>query len=363
MSTCVREKVLRLLPPENCSATFDSLPDCITLAWDTISNAKYYVIYRSAVTCEAGMIKIDSTTQTGYTDTVTTSDKYYYRIAGIDDVGIEGQRGECITGRVRLLDAPEQVKASCGLYSDRIRISWQAVPRATGYVIVRGTTNILENAHPVDTVTSLFQFDSVNSTDLIYYWVCARNELGNSRFSSFLFGRTLNQTELQVIGDTTGILLSWKMDTAIVRSSLYRYESDTSAYLLVADVEGTTFHDDIDDYGVRTYMLISKTAAGDSCISIGEGLKRLVPPTGFSAISDSSGIHLSWDVLPNAEKYFLYRSLLPDDTLLLREISDTTYLDRPVLTGDYFYRVVGVNNYQLGMFSNVVKVRTMRTGK
>jgi fibronectin type 3 domain-containing protein len=346
MSVCLRGAAGLLSPPESLSASYDERPNIIALSWKALSQAHHYVIYRALGTCSLKMRKIDSsTTAPKFTDNPPTSDTCSYMVAGVDSFGIEGLPSSCVSGRVKLLPAPANIKTSNGLYVNRIRISWDPVAGADGYICYRGNSNVASLATPVDTVTSLFLFDSVPSTTLYYYWVEARDRLGPGKRSTYRWGRTFIPPTLDISGvnDSTYIL-SWKTDTTATKwKYIYRGSFQDEVPFKFDSTIGLSDTIILNDYTGYRYSIVARTSVGDSAFSDPIELARRPPaPTGLVAIGDSIGVSLHWNPIPGVSGYLIYRSDSLTETIYgyaLDGASDTFYVDYSATAARYYYQV------------------------
>lgn len=83
----------------------------------------------------------------------------------------------------------------------------------------------------------------------------------------------------------------------------------------------------------------------------GGGSSTIPAPTGFTAVRiDPSRVQLTWDSVPNATTYHIYR-----DGAIGWIITDTKYID-VYATGQHSYQVAAVVNSTLGQKSSSVTV-------
>ena len=90
-----------------------------------------------------------------------------------------------ITQICAIPSVPTGVSATDGIYNDKIAISWDAVPGATGYEIWRNTNSDPGSASKIADDDSS-PYDDYNNIpdDIYYYWVKSVNDCGTSDFSS-----------------------------------------------------------------------------------------------------------------------------------------------------------------------------------
>ncbi len=312
MSLCRRGRVTLPAAPENVEASFETDHETITLSWDSLPGIRCYIIYRSTTSCASDslMMKIDSTASCTYLDSVPTSKICFYHIAGVDGAGNEGSLSACSQGRVKLLPAPLNIKASDRLYNAKIRVSWDAVAGADGYVIYGGESNTASMAVALDTVTSLFIFDSTSKTSLYYFWIAARNHLGTGTRSGYVSGRIFPKPDLLIVAHPDAVNLSWTVDaTAALPYYIYRSSEAADSYLCIDSTMTTSYNDTPPDYDNYKYRVMVKTSIGDSSFSNYRiGCMVPPPPAGFFATDCPEGVLLQWNRIPGIDAYFIYCS-------------------------------------------------------
>jgi hypothetical protein len=348
MSACVRSSISRLSPPENVKASYDEIPRLVVLSWNVLEGAHHYTIYRSTASCFSKMEKIDSTTVLpAYRDSVPTSEPCSYSVAGVDSLGVEGLQSACVQGRVKLLPAPINFKATNGLYAHKVRVSWDSVPGANGYIYYRGNSNVFEKSIPIDTVTSLYDFDSVVSTSLRYYWVAARDRLGPGKLSGYVWGRTLMPPQSTVIAfNESSVTLACETDTtALEMKYLYSFFIDEDDFRCIDSTTGSFFIEKPTDYSVQKYRLLIKTAVGDSMFSdIVQGSTFIPAPAGLKATGSIDGVSLEWNSIPGIEKYLVFKAdSLSDSTIFLGYAYDTSFIDLEITASRCQYQVAADN--------------------
>ena len=82
--------------------------------------------------------------------------------------------------------APGEVAASAGIYTDRVKVSWNAPDYASGYTLWRSGTNDVNGASSVAAGIASTNYSDSNAVPgvLYYYWVKATNSSGTSVFSA-----------------------------------------------------------------------------------------------------------------------------------------------------------------------------------
>ena len=146
----------------------------VVLAWNVVSEASGYNVYRSAT--EAGAynkVNTAALTDTGFTDTGLSPDTtYWYKISAIID-GTEGLQSIQISAST-LTSIPGNVRVTS---SDTIRVvlAWNAVSEASGYHVYRSDSeNGIYNRINTGTVTGTgFTDTNVSAYTTYFYKVSA----------------------------------------------------------------------------------------------------------------------------------------------------------------------------------------------
>lgn len=250
------------------------------------------------------------------------------------------------------IPAPTGVTATDSSHSYKIVVSWSA--SASAYTIYRGTVDAAHSSSPVATVNGATSWED---TDVIpgqeyYYRVQAFGTNSASELSDSDVGQAAEgppeTPEIYSISDnlyTDRIQLAW---SSVEHASGYEILRGTSQELAEAAsivvIGGTTFQDTEAQAGIRYFYWIRSTNGfGNSLEASGFGSRKLSAPGGFSA-SDGTAtdrVDLSWDPVPNATSYRIYRGISSDSTeSLIGESTDPEYSDFPstILT-NYWYSV------------------------
>lgn len=160
-------------PPGNLSASTGTHPDHIVISWQAVELATRYEIER-AETEDGPYTLVGTSSTTSYSDAVETQGKWYwYRVRACNDAGC-GPWSAPVRGYAGRPPAPENVLASQGDFSDKIRISWDPVPGATHYQVFRDR---VENGTYNEVVASAVEENFVYDTNVhpaTWYWYRVR---------------------------------------------------------------------------------------------------------------------------------------------------------------------------------------------
>jgi hypothetical protein len=118
----------KIFPPESVAASDSLFADGIRITWTDRSGIETgYVIYRRMASDPNAPVAIDTTGANidRYDDTsVPPGTVFSYCVAATDGNGFESARDSCDIGSRGFVQAPEQVRASDGQYTDRVVLRW-----------------------------------------------------------------------------------------------------------------------------------------------------------------------------------------------------------------------------------------------
>ena len=167
----------------------------VALSWGATSGANYYKLSRTNLYPDGagGEIALrtvlldDAVAGTTYTDTTVTDGKMYsYAVQAVNPVGTSSE-SSAVTARplpAAPSAAPSGLAASAASATS-IKLTWSAVPGATGYVIYRSTTSGGPFSFPANfdnacVETSLTDTTNLTTKTTYYYQVSAVNSAGVS---------------------------------------------------------------------------------------------------------------------------------------------------------------------------------------
>jgi len=299
------------------NVSYGIYPDKIILSWNSVSTATNYRVYRDGV-------EIQNTTQLTYTDTsIQQGIAYSYLVVSENQAGLCTDTTDNYEIGWAKLSPPQQFTATDGTSESNITLNWVSVQNATHYNIYR---RLAVTGVPYSQIASVQTFNYTDTnTDLVYgstyvYKVraaCYINGVEQESIDSDENAGILkNPTPVApVIVATNGdhadkISLSWNSVEHGSEYIVYRGSQQ------IAVVSGTTYDDSdasISSCTTYTYKVKARTIFGDvSAFSNSDiGYKKLQKPNGLLATdSEYTGkIRVSWNSVPNALNYTLYRSL------------------------------------------------------
>jgi hypothetical protein len=160
----------------------------------------------------------------------------------------------------------------------------------------------------------------------------------------------------------TSIAVSWNPVSDAVSYKLYRALNDSDPYRPLVSVDSASYTDSGVDPSTEYYYRVAAVSGGIEGQKSNHAFaatKVPVTPVGIKAMVQAvNNIIISWDVVPGAESYKIYRS--ESDTGSFSALSETgiaatTYSDTTtVLDTDYYYKVSAVNGIGEGPLSEYV---------
>lgn len=177
--------------PTGVAASDGTVTNSVRVEWNGQPDADYYQVWRNVMdrTSDAQLIK-DHENGSPYSDvTALPQVLYYYFIRAANADGFspysnsdDGWASEPIDPP----DAPDNVRASDGAYTNRVKVEWDPVGGATQFRVYRNTVNNTNTAASIRTTgpnyVAIDDEDAVPGT-LYYYWVRAQNEGGWGNYS------------------------------------------------------------------------------------------------------------------------------------------------------------------------------------
>ena len=307
--------------------------DKIEINWTNVQYAVHYTLYKNGSF-------LTTLTDNNYTDTsVDPAVNYSYKVYATNSRGSNSSFSNEITNAWRKLPAPI-LTVTNGV--NDISLSWNSITNATSYKVYRGVHPGEEHYVLISTVSDTSYVDT--NTDLIagityYYSIRAINtSFGEGTLSSFVDGIWLQvPSQPQGLTATQGsftdkIRLTWSTST---NATSYIIKRNSSQIDLISDtgISTYTYDDTSAEQGISytyTVQAASPTATSSDSASV-SGWKKLSAPQNLQASDGTSltEIFVSWDPVPNATSYKLYRRvhLSGGSYSLIATTTSTTYSD------------------------------------
>ena len=259
---------------------------------------------------------------------------------------------------------PDQLVADDGVSEDSIGLSWSAVPTAETYSLYKSLDSV-ENEYRLfaqGVATTSYVDQTITAGRLYFYRVSAVNAAGESDPSNADMGFagqvvSLAETPSGVQasqGELGQITIHWDSSIGADFYTVYRSDFPYGPFAaLLTEIETTEFEDQQIEFNVHYFYRVSAhNQFGESSPSqIAEGFAQMGPPSGPTNLEASDGLFrdrvlLSWDEVPHADSYDVYRAPEGSQEFILEasELTAPEYEDYTVAPDTvYLYRVSAVN--------------------
>lgn len=353
--------------PTNLVASQGAFSDIITLNWDSVTGATGYNIYYSATATGTFVLLGNVVNNTASHTSVAADTTYFYKLVATDGT-TEGAVSSAFSGATGvLIEAPTDVLASQGTYSDKILLSWTATTGATGYNVYSATGS--EGPFSLLGVVSSTGVNqtSVAANTTYYYKITATDGTTEGLASSTLSGFTgaLISSPTSTLASqrtyTDKIVLSWDaVDGATSYKVYYSAQTDGPFTLLgTAPNEGAN-HTSLDPGSTYFYKVTASDGTTDSEASpifSGNTSSSLAAP---SQVEASAGTHsdkilINWSEVSGVTTYKVYFSTTETgEFTLLGSTGLTTATHINIAPGTtFFYTITSNNDTQVSVPSQI----------
>ena len=247
----------------------------IGVSWNSVNGALSYKLFRSL---NSGGVfdEIASPVSTSYTDTgLTSNTTYYYKVSAVGDYGESDLSDEVsATTQMPPPDTPDGLQAAA-LSATQIRIEFNAVADATGYILYWSLTQSGTYDSLASTGSTTYDHIGLTPDTEYFYKVCAYNDFGRSPLSDAVSARTdpgqvpdaptgveataLSSSEIEVQFNTVSDATGYK---------IYYSLSSTGYYTLVTTIATTSYtHSNLDADTEYFYKVTAYNDNGESCYS------------------------------------------------------------------------------------------------
>lgn len=348
-----------LMPPGNVQASDYTSPSTVSISWNSVSGATHYRVYRNTVSNPDTAVSLGAWQTTRlYTDNPPSQGTlyYYYVRAAVDSSGSRPSALSAPDKGITGSPVPTNVQASDGTSTSYIGISWSAVVGTGYYQIYRNTVNDPATATVVrawSTATSFADY-GVSPGVTYYFWVKSAINSSGANASGFsasdLGWRALSAPTSVTASNSAGpVNVAWAAVTGATYYQVYRNIINDSASASVvfpwqtsrsftdnAGIVGTTYYywvkAAIDDTG-------SHTSAFSASVSSSIKLSKPQRPQASSHIYDYM-VFISWNTVPNATHYKLFRDVDGDPsgrTALTSWVTGLSFKDVTAVPGKMYY--------------------------
>lgn len=353
--------------PENVTALALSATS-IGLSWNAVYGASSYKIYRATGDNGPWIIPIIITESTSYNDTgLIDGTEYFYNVIAVNILGeSEPVIVSAITYIIPIPAAPENIRAVL-LSATSINLSWDAVEDATSYKVYRAEGSSGPWTVPIATTEDTLLNDiSVIANNDYFYKISAVNIKGET-VSNVISVST--KAPPVPIGLKTGtatassIIVTWNISQGAAAYRIYTAPSSDGVYTLLSEVNGNTYtHTGLSLGDTHYYKVSAVNIIGESAKTtavVGTIAVPAAPPNvTLEALSESS-IKITWDPVPGAVLYSVYRGTQSNSLQQTVTTTTTTFTDTRLNPYcQYYYGVIAVNEIGTGIQSQAVSTYT-----
>ena len=367
-----KEFSISLNKPNNLKSQSTSFTTA-NLAWDKVSGATGYEVYRSSNGGKS-YVKIKAVTGNSYTDTgLTPGTKYQYKVRAYYTVSGKTQYSSYsseLSINTSSLGAPSNLTKQYSSY-DSAQFAWSGAKGATGYEVYR-SSNGGKSYTLIKTLTGNSYTDTgLNAGTNYKYKVRAYYKInGKNQYSSYSSELSISTNKLEAPSKLTKQYSSydraqfaWTGSKGATGYEVYRPSNGGKSYSLIKTLTGNSYTDTGLNagtnykYKVRAYYKISgknQYSSYSSELSISTNLKNLEAPTKLTKqYSSVDSIQFVWSGVSGATGYEVYRSIDGGKSYTRVEVTKgTSYKDIKLTPGkSYMYKVRayktvnGVNTY------------------
>ncbi len=347
----------------------------IKLNWAKISGVSGYKIYRST-SKTSGYKLIKTTTSLSYTNTGLTNGKtYYYKVRACYNAASTYTYGSYSDIKsAKPLLGKTSLAAKATSYNS-IKLSWNKIPEAKGYIIYRATSSggTYSKVATVKNATS-YTNTRVKTNKIYYYKVRAYRSTSSGnvyRTSNVVSAKAyLSKTSLTAKATSyNSIKLSWTKVPKATGYIIYRATSSGGTYSKVATVKNATSYTNTRVKTNKTYYYKIRTYVATSSGNIYRtsnivSSKAYLSKTSLTAKATSyNSIKLSWTKVPKATGYIIYRATSSGGTYskVATVKSSTSYTNTRVKTNKtYYYKIrtyVATSSGNIYRTSNIVSAK------
>ena len=318
----------------------------IKITWNKVTGAAKYRVYRQygSVTWKtianvSGTSYVDNNTTAGikYTYTVRCLDSNGALVSGFDSTGLTGT---CFA-------YPEPQLKSAIVASNGIRVTWNKVSGVAKYRVFRRVDGSTTWVNLGDTTNDYWP-DLKAASGTKYFYTVRGMDSSNKYITGFdktgIGATFFSQPVLvSVTSATDGLRIDWKAVTGVTQYCVFRKSGND--WISLATVSGTTYIDKSVSQGASyTYTVCCLGSDGKTMVSTydSKGMTGTFygAPKMISAVSQKDGILVTWQAVPGAPNYRVFRKVGSGNWNGIGNTTATSYLDKNVDSGkEYTYTV------------------------
>jgi fibronectin type 3 domain-containing protein len=292
--------------------------------WGAVTGASGYAVYRA--TSSTGTYSLVLSTTTARSCNITglvTGRTYYYKVRAYKIVGSSRVYGNfsTVASATPSLSAPTPVRAFPSSVSS-INVNWGAAAGASGYAVYGATSSTGAYSLVLSTTARSCNITGLVTGRTYYYKVKAYRTVGSSRVYSDFSTMVSAKPSIPVpnsirafSSSSSSINVSWGAVTGVSGYEVYRAESDSETYSLLASTTAASYNNtglvtgQAYYYKVRAYKVIGSSRVYSDFSAEVSAKPAISVPTPVRAFPTSiNSVNVNWGAVDGADGYAVYRA-------------------------------------------------------
>jgi len=318
------------------------------LTWDKVEGAVKYEVYR-ATSKDGTYSWMYTTTDTSYVNTLAVAgNMYYYKVRAI---GSSGTTSAFSTVVSRTCDCAQPTITVSNRASDgKPMVTWEAVPGAVKYEVYRATSKDGTYSWMYTTTDTSYVNTLAVAGNMYYYKVRAIGSSGTTSAFSTVVSRTCDCAQPTITVSNRASdgkpMLTWEAVPGAVKYEIYRATSKDGSYSLMYTTTATSYVNTLAVAGNAYYYKVraigSNSGATSAFSTVVSRTCDCAQPVVTVSYTSSGNPKLTWEAVPGAVKYEIYRATSKDGTYSrMYTTTNTSYVNTSVTAGKtYYYKVI-----------------------
>lgn len=360
-----------LLAPTEFTAKLDA-GNVIRLSWKKVYGADEYEVYRS--TSKTGtFVKVFTGTGTTFnTENVVPGTTYYFKVKAINKSNPAGNSPFSATASVTTSNL-EKPKLTITNTDTGFKVTWDKIKGADKYKVYRATSENGPYTVALEVTGTSYNTNNVENGKTYYIKVeavCTANTKANamSDVAKTTWGTEPEQPDpidkpVPKAGNSvTGKpQLTWEKVDGATKYEIYRSGYKDGTYTKMFTTTATSYTNTSANAGYIYYYKVKAVGNGTSATSDPIGVRCLsVKPEVTAGNSSTGKPQLTWEKVPGATKYEIYRSGYSNGTYTkMFTTTNTSYTNTSAKEGyTYFYKVKAIMGNE-SVTSDVIKAKCL----